>query len=176
MSDIPGWHIVGEWFDNCSCAVPCPCTFAQAPDNDFCESGILRFGMSARGLIRRRQARQSEFCAGRPLGGCDLMGAAGDRGRRHVYRRACRRDRQIGALQRRSSAGRAPAKLPLAGRSTRMLLCRRGGRAVAYTSAPRSPMRSRPISGIGALRSSARSNPGQRRSAAPPARPGSIRN
>ena len=35
MSDIPGWHIVGEWFDNCSCAVPCPCTFAQAPDNDF---------------------------------------------------------------------------------------------------------------------------------------------
>jgi hypothetical protein len=41
MSDIPRWHIVGEWFDNCSCAVPCPCTFAQAPDNGFCESVLF---------------------------------------------------------------------------------------------------------------------------------------
>ena len=41
MSDIPSWHIVGEWFDNCSCAVPCPCTFAQAPDNGFCESVLF---------------------------------------------------------------------------------------------------------------------------------------
>jgi hypothetical protein len=35
MSDIPNWHIAGERFDNCSCAVPCLCTFAQAPDNGF---------------------------------------------------------------------------------------------------------------------------------------------
>jgi hypothetical protein len=41
MSDIPNWHIVGDWFDNCSCAVPCPCTFAQAPDNGFCESVLF---------------------------------------------------------------------------------------------------------------------------------------
>ena len=41
MSDIPNWHIAGEWFDNCSCAVPCPCTFAQAPDNGFCESVLF---------------------------------------------------------------------------------------------------------------------------------------
>src|ERR1700730_408181 len=41
MSDIPSWHIVGDWFDNCSCAVPCPCTFAQAPDNGFCESVLF---------------------------------------------------------------------------------------------------------------------------------------
>src|ERR1700693_1236765 len=41
MSDIPSWHIVGEWFDNCSCAVPCPCTFAQTPDNGFCESVLF---------------------------------------------------------------------------------------------------------------------------------------
>jgi len=41
MSNIPSWHIVGEWFDNCSCAVPCPCTFAQAPDNGFCESVLF---------------------------------------------------------------------------------------------------------------------------------------
>ena len=41
MSDIPNWHIVGDWFDNCSCAVACPCTFAQAPDNRFCESVLF---------------------------------------------------------------------------------------------------------------------------------------
>ena len=37
MSDAPNWHIAGDWFDNCSCAVACPCTFAQVPDNDYCE-------------------------------------------------------------------------------------------------------------------------------------------
>ncbi|WP_264214310.1 DUF1326 domain-containing protein [Leisingera thetidis] len=37
MSAVPDWHIVGEWFDNCSCAVACPCTFGQAPDNNLCE-------------------------------------------------------------------------------------------------------------------------------------------
>jgi len=41
MSDIPSWHIVGDWFDNCSCAVACPCTFAQIPDNGFCESVLF---------------------------------------------------------------------------------------------------------------------------------------
>lgn len=40
MSDIPSWHIIGEWFDNCSCAVPRPCTFAQAPDK-WVDDGIL---------------------------------------------------------------------------------------------------------------------------------------
>src|SRR6266699_6456106 len=41
MSEIPNWHIVGDWFDNCSCAVACPCTFAQVPDNGFCESVLF---------------------------------------------------------------------------------------------------------------------------------------
>jgi hypothetical protein len=41
MAEIPGWHISGDWFDNCSCAVACPCTFAQAPDNGFCESVLF---------------------------------------------------------------------------------------------------------------------------------------
>ncbi len=41
MPDTPNWHIVGDWFDNCSCAVACPCTFAQPPDNDFCESVLF---------------------------------------------------------------------------------------------------------------------------------------
>ena len=30
MSDIPSWHIVGEWFDNCSCAVPLPVHFRSS--------------------------------------------------------------------------------------------------------------------------------------------------
>lgn len=37
MSQIPDWRITGDWFDNCSCAVACPCTFAQAPDNNLCK-------------------------------------------------------------------------------------------------------------------------------------------
>ena len=52
MSDIPDWHIVGDWFDNCSCAVACPCTFAQAPDNGFCEVGAVL--ACPRGPLRRR--------------------------------------------------------------------------------------------------------------------------
>ena len=41
MAEIPTWHIAGDWFDNCSCAVACPCTFAQPPDNGFCESVLF---------------------------------------------------------------------------------------------------------------------------------------
>jgi len=37
MNQIPSWQITGDWFDNCSCAVACPCTFAQPPDNGFCD-------------------------------------------------------------------------------------------------------------------------------------------
>ena len=41
MVEVPNWQITGDWFDNCSCAVVCPCTFAQAPDNGVCESVLL---------------------------------------------------------------------------------------------------------------------------------------
>jgi hypothetical protein len=41
MTEIPSWQITGDWFDNCSCAVACPCTFAQAPDNGICESVLF---------------------------------------------------------------------------------------------------------------------------------------
>lgn len=34
---IPNWRIEGEWFDVCTCNVPCPCTFAQAPTDNHCE-------------------------------------------------------------------------------------------------------------------------------------------
>ncbi|MFJ9432625.1 DUF1326 domain-containing protein [Streptomyces sp. NPDC101490] len=30
------WHIKGEWFDVCSCSLPCPCTFAQEPTHGSC--------------------------------------------------------------------------------------------------------------------------------------------
>jgi hypothetical protein len=40
MADVAHWHVVGDWFDVCKCAIPCPCTFAQAPTHGDCE-GIL---------------------------------------------------------------------------------------------------------------------------------------
>ncbi|MGH6864342.1 MAG: DUF1326 domain-containing protein, partial [Methylocella sp.] len=30
------WHLRGEWFDVCSCALPCPCSFAQTPTYGDC--------------------------------------------------------------------------------------------------------------------------------------------
>ncbi|QCX74672.1 hypothetical protein C9F11_04845 [Streptomyces sp. YIM 121038] len=33
---LPDWHLRGEWFDVCSCSLPCPCTFAQAPTHGDC--------------------------------------------------------------------------------------------------------------------------------------------
>ena len=32
----------GDWFDACSCNIPCPCGFAQAPTNNHCE-GVLAY-------------------------------------------------------------------------------------------------------------------------------------
>lgn len=36
MSAIPQWRLVGDWFDICSCDIPCPCEFAQPPTNNVC--------------------------------------------------------------------------------------------------------------------------------------------
>ena len=40
MTTVPEWRVVGDWFDICSCDIPCPCEFAQAPTNNACE-GML---------------------------------------------------------------------------------------------------------------------------------------
>jgi hypothetical protein len=40
MITVPEWRLVGDWFDICSCDIPCPCEFAQAPTNNACE-GML---------------------------------------------------------------------------------------------------------------------------------------
>ena len=41
MNQAPSWRTEGDWFDNCSCAVACPCTFAQPPDNGYCEAVLF---------------------------------------------------------------------------------------------------------------------------------------
>ncbi len=38
---VTEWRLIGDWFDNCSCAVACPCTFAQPPDNGYCEAVLF---------------------------------------------------------------------------------------------------------------------------------------
>jgi hypothetical protein len=40
MAGIPRWRLTGDWFDVCSCSIPCPCTFAQAPTGGECD-GVL---------------------------------------------------------------------------------------------------------------------------------------
>jgi len=40
MNTVPEWRLVGDWFDICSCNIPCPCEFAQPPTNHKCE-GML---------------------------------------------------------------------------------------------------------------------------------------
>ena len=40
MNTVPDWRLAGDWFDICSCNIPCPCEFAQAPTNNAC-SGVL---------------------------------------------------------------------------------------------------------------------------------------
>jgi hypothetical protein len=40
MTDVPRWNVKGDWFDVCSCSIPCPCTFAQPPTTGNCE-GLL---------------------------------------------------------------------------------------------------------------------------------------
>ncbi|MEU0369692.1 DUF1326 domain-containing protein [Streptomyces sp. NPDC006283] len=37
---VTRWHLAGDWFDVCKCAIPCPCTFAQPPTYGDCE-GVL---------------------------------------------------------------------------------------------------------------------------------------
>lgn len=34
---IPDWKLEGDWFDVCTCNIPCPCSFAQPPTNNSCD-------------------------------------------------------------------------------------------------------------------------------------------
>jgi hypothetical protein len=39
---VTKWKASGDWFDVCSCNIPCPCEFAQAPTNGECE-GVIAY-------------------------------------------------------------------------------------------------------------------------------------
>ena len=39
---VPKWKASGDWFDVCSCNIPCPCEFAQTPTNGECE-GVIAY-------------------------------------------------------------------------------------------------------------------------------------
>jgi hypothetical protein len=41
-SDVPQWHVAGDWFDVCRCNIPCPCEFAQPPTDNYCE-GVIAY-------------------------------------------------------------------------------------------------------------------------------------
>ncbi len=41
MAQIPAWTLTGDWFDVCSCNIPCPCYFAQAPTGGACEGTLV---------------------------------------------------------------------------------------------------------------------------------------
>jgi hypothetical protein len=40
MTRVQQWRVAGDWFDVCSCNIPCPCEFAQAPTNNVCEGTL----------------------------------------------------------------------------------------------------------------------------------------
>ena len=42
MTDIPQWWMKRDWFDVCSCNIPCPCEFAQPPTNNHCD-GVMAY-------------------------------------------------------------------------------------------------------------------------------------
>lgn len=53
MTDIPQWWMKGDWFDVCSCNIPCPCEFAQPPTNNHCD-GLMAYHIreGAYGAVR----------------------------------------------------------------------------------------------------------------------------
>ena len=81
MTNGTSWQLTGEWFDNCSCAVACPCTFAQPPDNGFCESVLFwhvqcgRYGdVNLDGLSFVRVGRwEGDLWAGKAKGAAGLF-------------------------------------------------------------------------------------------------------
>jgi hypothetical protein len=46
MANVPKWRLEGDWFDVCRCTIPCPCEFAQAPTDNYCE-GVLAWHINS---------------------------------------------------------------------------------------------------------------------------------
>jgi hypothetical protein len=38
---VQQWRIKGGWFDVCRCNIPCPCSWAQPPDDGYCQGVLL---------------------------------------------------------------------------------------------------------------------------------------
>ena len=69
MTDVPHWQITGDWFDNCSCAVACPCTFARrtmGSASQFC-SGT--FDVVSTGISIWMVLASSEWADGKVISG-----------------------------------------------------------------------------------------------------------
>ena len=63
MNAVPQWRLAGDWFDICSCDIPCPCEFAQAPTGNHCQ-GVLawhvregQYGDNREALMLEQHAR-----------------------------------------------------------------------------------------------------------------------
>lgn len=67
MANVPAWHARGEWFDVCRCNVPCPCSWAEPPDDDYCE-GVLVWHI--------REGRYGDI----PLDGLNVVGIGSFKG------------------------------------------------------------------------------------------------
>ncbi len=165
MPDTPNWHIVGDWFDNCSCAVACPCTFAQAPDNGFCESVL--FWHVTRGHYGDTVLDDLAFVrVGRWDG--DLW-AGKVKGQAGVFIDDRADDAQAEALTAiiGGRAGGFPGKVAA--------LFTEGRQAAPGSNGRQFPSRSLPTSRAGVSISQARSRPGRTRSPGRPAIPANIR-
>ena len=125
MAETLAWHIAGDWFDNCSCAVACPCTFAQPPDNGFCESVLFwhiqrgHYGdVNLDGLSFVRVGRwEGDLWAGKAKGAAGIfIDERADERQAEVLpahlRRPCRRISRPGgcAVHRRPAGSRGGAR------------------------------------------------------------------
>ena len=84
MNTVPQWRLAGDWFDICSCNIPCPCEFAQAPTNNACSGHAFVWLTSGRVTLamldwtvsiswRSRGSRATFGRVRRPGWDCSLM-------------------------------------------------------------------------------------------------------
>lgn len=79
--DPTAWTLEGDWFDVCSCNLPCPCEFAQPPTDGHCE-GVLPYQIS--------RGRYGDV----KLDGLNVVLITGSRG--HLWERQGKRERGVG--------------------------------------------------------------------------------
>ena len=90
---VPSWRLEGDWFDVCKCTIPCPCTFAQPPNEG-----------DARASSRGTSARAATATC--TLDGLNVVAVGALRGK-HLGGRG--EDSAIGIVHRRAG-GRRPAR------------------------------------------------------------------